>query len=223
MKRKRIVYPVTSALFLLASSAQAEIISPMPNTALDSDTVAFHWKDIGETKTYITVKRDNPDYGQVLHSNLSVKTEGDKYITVSELPNDGTPLYVTTAQEIPNPVPGYPNNKRWEYNTFAYTSNNPGPIAPVMISPVDYSILDSTSVTFQWEDLGASHHDVMVGSTFAGAGGPNIVSYAHDIHNTENSITVNNLPTDGSAVYIRLSSYFNGTWTQRDFHYTSAR
>ena len=216
MKRKEIVYPVVSSLFLLASSAQAEIISPMPNTTLDSDTIAFHWKDIGETKTYLTIKRDNPDQGQILHNNLTVETAGDKHITVSDLPDDGTPLYITTAQELPNPVPGYPNNTKWEYRTFAYTSNAAGPVSPGMVNPVDYSSLNSTNVTFQWEDTAATHHEVKIGSSLDGT------DYAYEYNVSGNSVTVTGLPTDGSAVYVRLHSFFSGTWTQQDFHYTSA-
>ncbi|MCP4344034.1 MAG: hypothetical protein GY795_00730 [Desulfobacterales bacterium] len=73
-------------------------------------------------------------------------------------------------------------------------------------SPVSGSALDSTSVTFTWNDTGASQYWLWVG-TSAGS---------NDLYNedqgTNTSVAVSGLPHDGETLYVRLWSKVSGEW-----------
>jgi hypothetical protein len=49
-------------------------------------------------------------------------------------------------------------------------------------------------------------------------GGSNL--YAAD-QGTNHSATINNLPTNGSTLYVRLWTLLNGTWAFTDYTYTA--
>jgi hypothetical protein len=89
--------------------------------------------------------------------------------------------------------------------------------AATMISPAPYSALSSQSVTFNWNPgVAATQYMLTVGNapgqtTYSGA----------TLDAATTSLTVNGLPADGSAVYVRLSSNINGSWQYLDYTYTA--
>ncbi|PJE66954.1 hypothetical protein COU93_01415, partial [Candidatus Shapirobacteria bacterium CG10_big_fil_rev_8_21_14_0_10_36_6] len=71
-----------------------------------------------------------------------------------------------------------------------------------LLSPVSGSHLDSLAVTLQWSDVSAVSYDVAVGKTIASTD----YGWYGDIHGT--SLSVQNLPHDGSEIHIRLFAHF---------------
>jgi len=84
-----------------------------------------------------------------------------------------------------------------------------------MLSPVPGSTFTSSSVTFSWSAGGANAYILLVGSSRNGS----------DIYNSGQvyvlSATVNNIPTNGNAIYVTLASLVNGSWTFKSYTYTA--
>ena len=89
------------------------------------------------------------------------------------------------------------------------TSPNVGNIlsAPVQVFNVDNNGLN---IDYWWLRVGST----LGGSDVSAGGGNGALS----------AITVRNLPTDGSPIFVRLRYKENGTWkTASDYHYTSSK
>jgi hypothetical protein len=102
-----------------------------------------------------------------------------------------------------------------QYTQFLWEA--PGGGTPASISsPPPGSVLSGPCQLFTWNAAaGATQYAIYAGST---PGGYNY--FASLVAGT--SITVPGLPTNGSTVYIRLWTDFNGTWQFFDYAYTAA-
>lgn len=82
-----------------------------------------------------------------------------------------------------------------------------------MLSPVAGTTFTSSSVTFSWSAGTATAYQVYVGTS----------SGAFDIYKsgklTVTSITVNNLPTNGRFIYVRLRAQIKKKWRYTDQTY----
>ena len=85
-----------------------------------------------------------------------------------------------------------------------------------MISPTPGTTFLSSSVTFSWTPGNTTSYKLFLGKS---KGKSNI--YKSSVL-TVHSLTVNNIPTNGHAVWVRLSSHLNGKWKHNDYHYTAA-
>lgn len=86
-----------------------------------------------------------------------------------------------------------------------------------MIAPAPGSTLDGPTVTFAWTSASAaSEYRLDVGTALG----------TNDIFGSSlrllTSYPVNSLPTDGSTVYVRLSTLVDGTWQYNDYGYTAS-
>lgn len=86
-------------------------------------------------------------------------------------------------------------------------------VAAAMVSPSPGSMLASSGVTFTWSAGTATAYRLYVGNSVGGS----------DIYSSGQisllSATVNNLPTDGRTIYVRLSSLVSGSWQSLDYTY----
>ncbi len=90
----------------------------------------------------------------------------------------------------------------------------PLPTGPaVMLNPPPGSTFNSSSVTFQWSAGSATAYALTVGSSQNGLD----IYYSSQLHVL--STTVNNIPTDGRTVYVRLVSQVNNSWVSNYYTY----
>jgi hypothetical protein len=82
-----------------------------------------------------------------------------------------------------------------------------------MLTPAPGSTFSSSSVTFTWSAGTATAYGLVVGSS---AGGGDIY-FSTQLH--VRSLTVNNIPTDGRTVYVRLYSQVNNSWVFNSYTY----
>lgn len=89
--------------------------------------------------------------------------------------------------------------------------------APSIYSPVAGSTFDSSSVTVKWRDNGTDvqQYWIYAGSTQGAR------DYFSQPVNEASEYTVDNLPEDGSQVWIRLW-YYTSYWRYQDFDYTAS-
>jgi hypothetical protein len=85
----------------------------------------------------------------------------------------------------------------------------------VMLSPPPGSTFTSSSVTFTWSQGSATAYGLVIGSSMNGSD----IYTSTQLHTL--SQTVNNIPTDGRTVYVRLYSQVNGTWVSNSYTYTA--
>jgi len=180
----------------------AAMISPAPGSTLSSSSVNFAWNSgSGVSQFWLYVGRSvgsNDIYSQNQGTNLSV--------TVNNLPS-GT-IFVRLWSWI---------SSRWLFRDYTYTVVITGVGIPAaMISPVPGSTLSSPSVTFTWNTgTGVSQYWLFVGRS---TGGNDIYSQSQGT-NLSATVNINNLPTDGSTIYVRLWSLINNGWQFRDYTY----
>lgn len=102
------------------------------------------------------------------------------------------------------------------YKEYPYIANTEDQL-PQIVSPTDNAALDSTSQTFTWTANGADieKYRVFIGSTKRGSD-----YYKSSLLSADTTtITVLDLPTDGSDIYVRLKYKLNDTWYRHDYHY----
>ncbi len=87
-----------------------------------------------------------------------------------------------------------------------------------MESPTPSSTLTGNSATFTWYPSAAAQaYGIDVGSTQGG----NNYYQSGSLPTTTLSQTVNDLPTDGSAIYVTLWTEINGQWEYNEYTYTA--
>ena len=187
---------------LTVTPATAQITAPPKNTMLSGSSVAFSWSQQSDAVSYIFDLGTTPggvDIASVTTANLTT--------TINGLPTDGSYIYATLL--------GSTDGTNYTVqDTTLYVANFP---TAVMISPLPNTTFSGASVTFTWVPGAAS-------SAYWLDVGP--VPYGNTYYQSGNlgnqtSATVNNLPTDGSAVYVTLWSYTNGAWTNTEYQYTA--
>ena len=98
------------------------------------------------------------------------------------------------------------------------TPTQPPASSPASISsPSNGSTLPGASATFRWSGVSGAQEYFLYAGTSQGSN--NITGRSTG---TGTSVTVSNLPTNGSTVYVRLWTRFSSGWQYRDFTYTAS-
>jgi murein DD-endopeptidase MepM/ murein hydrolase activator NlpD len=177
--------------------------SPAPGSTLTGASVTFHWNSGSGVSQYWlyfgTTSGGYELYSQSQGTNLSM--------TMNNLPTNGQPVYVRLWSLI---------GTNWQFNDYTYTGANSAQKA-VLVSPAPNSTLPGATASFTWSTgTGVSQYWLYFGTT---AGGYELYSQSQG---TNHSMTMNNLPTDGRAIYVRLWSLIGGAWQFNDTAYTAA-
>ena len=197
----------TYTAVLTVSPTPAAMTSPTPGSTLSSASTTFQWNTgSGVSQYWLYVSKISAGRNDLFDSGgISQLSE-----TVNSLPTDGGTLYVTLYSLI---------GSTWTFNIYTYKAALTVATAPAaMTSPTPGSTLSGASATFQWNaGSGVSQYWLYVSKISAGrndlfdSGGINQLSE-----------TVNNLPTDGSPLYVTLYSLIGSTWAYNIYTYTAA-
>ncbi len=183
-----------------ATDVKARLTSHADGEQLQADTVTLTWSAGQGASEYhlhigsIAAAHDlhNQSHGTALST------------TVSNLPTDGRTLYLRLWSQI---------GGDWLYadsTLTAMTAEGPGPAE--LTSHADGATLDGAMVTFAWDAAGgAQQYYLYVGTT---AGGYDLLSRDCSLNL---STSVDNLPTNGSAIYLRLFTKLQGQWEYKDY------
>jgi hypothetical protein len=189
------------------ATSPAVISSPAPGSTLSSASATFQWtagSGVSQYWLYISKisagRNDLFDSGGINQLSQSV----------NNLPTDGSTLYVTLYSLI---------GSNWVFNSYTYKAFTSVSSSPaVMSSPAPGSTLSSSSATFQWTaGSGVSQYWLYISKIGAGrndlfdSGGINQLSQS-----------VNNLPTDGSTLYVTLYSLIGSNWAYRIYTYQAS-
>jgi 6-phosphogluconolactonase (cycloisomerase 2 family) len=188
-----------------ATSGKGALTTPPPNSTLSGSNVTFSWTAGSNATAYWL------DIGNIAGGNQYYQSGnlGNVLSTsVSGLPTNGSTVYATLYSLI---------NGSWMSNPYIYTAYGQAGSPGVMTTPNPGSTLSGSSVTFIWTaGAGVTAYWLDVGSV---AGG-NQYEQSGNLGNVT-QLTVNGLPTDGSAVYATLYSMINGAWVGHSYNYTA--
>ncbi len=179
----------------------AELIKPVPGSVLEGTTLTFEWTAGGEEVTEYWLRIGSvPGGGDLLDAGMDNGLSAE----VTDLPDDGSTLYVTLSSRI---------GADWFAESYEFTAySGEGPGGPARLtSHQNGDALSGSTVTFTWEDSPeATQYYIWIGST---AGDYDV--YLED-QGTALSATISGLPTDGSTLYLRLWSRIDGVWEYTD-------
>jgi len=188
----------TDYTYTAATAQGAVLTSPTPGSVLSSTTVTFAWTP-GNLASQYWLYVGSTAGGNDLYDH---STGTGQSATVNHLPTDGRILFVRVWSLI---------GTRWVFNDYSFEA---GPTA-AMTTPAPQSVLAGNSVTFGWTaGSGVAEYWLWVGTTPLGFDLFNQATNAR-------SQLVNNLPTDGRTVYVRLWS-FVGAWQSNDCMFTAS-
>jgi len=186
--------------------------SPTPGSVLPGSTATFSWLGngtnvldwwvhVGTTQGAFNIK----DTGSLGSGTLST--------TVSGLPTNGSPVWVRLWYSIPS---------GWQFVDAQYTASGGGGGGggPAMIGPTPGSVLSGSSVTFSWAANGQSVRDwwLHVGTSQGSFNLKDTGSLGAGTLST----TISGLPTNGSAVWVRLWYSTSSGWQFVDVQYTAS-
>ncbi len=188
-----------------ASSQKGVITSPAPGTMLPGSSVTFTWTSGAGATAYWIDAGSTPGGSQYFQSgNL-----GDVLTTtVNGLPTNGSTVYITLWSLV---------DGQWLNNQYTYAAFNAILAQGVLTTPVPGSTLVGSSTTFDWSaGTGATAYWLDVGSTVGG----NQYFQSGNLGNTL-TVTANNLPTNGSELYVTLYSLVGGQWLSTGYTFTA--
>lgn len=184
----------------------ASMTSPANGSTLPGSSVTFQWTAAtGATlyQVYVGNSLGAYDIGYFPAAGTTSTST-----TVTGLPTDGRILYVRLFSAI---------NGTWYFQDYSYrAASPPAPQPATMASPLQGTMLPSSTVTFQWNAAaGATLYQVFVGNSV----GAFDLGYYPTTGTTGTSTTVTGLPTDGRTIYVRLNTAINGVWYHLDYTY----
>ncbi len=183
-----------------------EIISPVPGSSLNGDTVTFQWTPNGIAVThwwlYVGMTQGSSD----IYDSGSLGT--DLSHTVAGLPIDGSILHVRLWFFL---------GGSWQYVDYQYTALTQAG-SPGITTPIPGTTLNGDTATFQWTADGTAVTQwwLHLGTTLGGSDIYDSGSLGADL-----SHTVAGLPTDGSIIHVRLWFFLGGSWQFADYQYTA--
>ncbi len=188
--------------------ASAELVAPPPGSRLTNSTVQFRWKGEEGIEQYYLKVGHSVDAEDVFGRDLARRTS----VIVGRIPLDGRKLYVRLFWRL---------GEKWYHEDYEYSTPAAGAEVPPeevqIVSPTPGTKLEGPQVTFEWTPGGdVSQYFLKVGSA------PNTNDIYEGDQGRETSATVNGIPEDGRAVFVRLFWRAGDEWRHRDFRYEAA-
>ncbi|MCD4781818.1 MAG: hypothetical protein K8S27_14930, partial [Candidatus Omnitrophica bacterium] len=180
-----------------ASNTPAEITSPVPDSYLTASE-NFTWSTGSGVSSYQLLMGTSVGGSDIYNSGQIPGTSA----TINNIPHGVATLHIRLYSLIQG---------SWQHNDYTYTSlADPAQIQ----SPVPGTTISLPDVLFQWDTgINVDAYQLTVGTSLG-------LSDIGDSGQTSTiSYTVNNIPLNGQAIYVRLSSLISGAWQHEEYTY----
>lgn len=182
---------------------KAAMTSPADTSTLSSSSATFTWSSGTRVDRYALFVGSSLGAADFFSGDMATMTS----YTVSDLPMDGSTLYVRLWSRI---------SGAWQSNDYTYTAHSVTAVKAAMTSPANGATLSGSSATFSWTTgTRVDYYALFVGSSLG------MNDYVSAATPTSTSYAVSNLPQDGNTLYVRLWSLIGGVWQNNDYTYTA--
>jgi len=194
--------------YTYTAAAQATLLGPTAGSGLVGPKVTFRWTAATGTVNGYFVHIGSTGVGSDNLLNSAEYTTATTSVTVSDLPANGTAIYVRVFTDY---------NGTHLYQDYQFTAAT----AATLVTPQNGSTLTGSTATFTWSAATGiiNGYFLHVGST--GVGSENLLNSTEYSTGTT-SATVNNLPTTGGTIYVRVFTDYGGIHVYRDYTFTAA-
>lgn len=188
----------------------AKILSPSNGSTISNGSASFTWSPGTLADEYlIRVNRNPLNFGS--NDLFSTSVVGKTNVVVTGFPQDGSNVYVRLYTR---------SGVAWSYTDTSYKTsvvqNTEKAEAAKLISPTQNTVVEK-SVTFNWNGGKLiKNYAIGVGKKLGG------IEYfsAQNLASSTTSITVDNLPQDGTTIYVTLISIFTDGSPIKDNRYS---
>lgn len=189
----------------------AEIEFPSPGSTLSDTTETFSWNAGSNASGYWISIGSKPGATDRVDQNTETSTS----YTATNLPVDGSTLYVTLFTKFSSPT-------RWEQRRYTYQAALFTKEPAVILSPVENSTLSGRSETFTWS-AGTRAVQYWLDIYLSTKPGLWQKIYNLDMGREREYVTDDNLPLDGRPIRAVLWTKFDdGKWVAREYLFTAA-
>ncbi len=195
-----------------ASGSSPSIEGPVPGTQLNGATETFNWQSNGANVSEFWLDIGSSVGASDYYKSGSLNTATST--VASGLPSDGvSAVYVRLWYR-------FASAGAWHYVDETYTAGTAIATGPVIVSPASGSTLSATASAITWieNNSGAVVYWVYAGSSQGGR-----QYYDSGELGNQLTTTINGLPADGSAVWVRIwyRGASGGSWQFIDAQYTA--
>lgn len=191
------------------TSTTPTLTTPAPGGTVTSLPFVAQWTPAQEVVTAWQLQVGTAQGGSEILDTGELGGEV-RMATVDDLPEGTTTFWIRLRFQV---------GGVWEQEDYeiAYDPNGDG--APQVFNPPPGSEIVGAQVQFQWTANAVAVEEwwIYVGLSTGDD------SLFNQNMGTDTSVTVNNLPTDGAPLYVRLFYRVGEVWNQRDHLYTSRR
>lgn len=188
------------------TEAKPALLSPSDGAQYSGSSQVFQWQSDGADISAYALTIGSTEGADDVHDSGPLGAQTLAH-TVNALGSNAT-LYVRLWFRSGDGL--------WDFSSSTLI-NSTAVFPPNIYSPKESSTLSGSSVNLQWRNNGTSvtRYWLYVGSS------PGARDYLSQSVNSATSYTLNNLPTDGSQIWIRLWHYSN-SWRFNDHEYTAS-
>lgn len=188
------------------AEAAPTLLSPSDGSQYSASSQVFEWQSDGADISAYALTIGSTAGADDIHDSGTLASSTLSH-TVTALGSSAT-LYVRLWFRSADGL--------WDYSSSTLV-NSAAVLPPSIYSPAENSQLSGSSVNLLWRDNGTNvtRYWLYAGTT------PGARDYLNQSVNSATSYTLNNLPTDGSTVWVRLWHYTN-RWSYKDHQYTAS-
>ena len=187
-----------------AAAIAPRLTSPAAGSSLPGTSASFTWTQnetaVEEWWLYLGSRQG---WFDLFDSGSLALATG---VTVNDLPSDGSPVHVRLWYRV---------QTAWLWADYELVAHQQ---RPIMTSPVEGAVLEGAAQTFSWaaNQTPVSAWWLYIGSTL---GERDLLDSG--LLGAATSLHVDDLPTDGRALFVRLWFLTQGAWQFEDFDYTA--
>jgi len=191
----------------LAAQTAAALTSPASGSSFGGPSVTFNWASASSANGYF-LHLGTTGAGSLNLLNSSEYSSATTSVTINNLPVNGEKIYARLFTDF---------NGVHAYQDYVFTASAQASLT----LPGTSGTLAGPSATFAWSPATGNVNGYFLHLGTTGVGSQNLLNSA-EYPTSTTSVTVKNLPVNGTTIYARLFTDFNGTHLYQDYTFTAS-